>query len=908
MKYYCEEKEAVLNEFRTTENGLTQTEAERRIGENGRNKLKEAEKESLAKKFLNSLADPMIIMLIVAAAIQAVVTVLQTGGDFDLGDFADVLVILVVVIINTIMSLVQESKAEAAMDALMQMTAATSKVLRDGKVVVIKSEDITVGDVVVFEAGDAVPADCRILEAHSLKAEEAALTGESVPVTKVIDVLYCRDSADVPLGDRKNMLYSGSTIVYGRGKAVVTAVGMDTEMGKIAEALNQAEKEQTPLQKKMAELSRFLTKLVIGICVLVFAVGLVESLVLSDMPFSWALLGNTALDTFIAAIALAVAAIPEGLPAVVTIILSIGVTAMSKRQALIRKLTAVETLGCTQIICSDKTGTLTQNKMTVVEEFTTDKMLLARAMDLCSDANIRPGEDTASGEPTECALVNYAFKLGLPDYELEREEPRVGEAPFDSMRKMMSTVHAVNGKYIQYTKGACDVMLSRCTGYLMDGKVVPMTDELMAQIGRANKSFADKALRVLCGAYREYDELPASFEAEELEKDLIFIGLVGMIDPCRPEVYDAIKECRDAGIRPIMITGDHKDTAVAIGKDLGIISDESEAIVGAELDKFTDEELVDEVPKYSVYARVQPEHKTRIVRAWKARGMVTAMTGDGVNDAPSIKASDIGIGMGITGTDVTKGVADMVLADDNFATIVNAVEEGRKIYDNVCKVLQFQLSTNMSEVIIMFFASLFNFTILTPVHLLWINMVTDSLPGLALGMERAEGDVMRRKPRASTDGIFSHGAGADMVWQGVYLAIIELAAYFIGFHLEQGSFDGVFRGTVCVNAMAMAFLTVNFAEMMCAVNMRSRWGSLFSKHMLKNINWWLVGAFAVTTLLTLAAVYLPGLQQVFDIQPGTFQLNELLISAGLALSTIPVFEIGKAIRRASFKKEKAAKA
>ena len=908
MKYYCEEREAVLNEFRTTENGLAQAEAERRIAENGRNKLKEAEKESLAKKFLNSLADPMIIMLIAAAAIQAAVTVLQTGGDFDVGDFADVLVILVVVIINTIMSLVQESKAEAAMDALMKMTAATSKVLRDGRVVVIKSEDIAVGDVVVFEAGDAVPADCRILEAHSLKTEEAALTGESVPVTKVIDVLFCRDSADVPLGDRKNMLYSGSTIVYGRGKAVVTAVGMDTEMGKIAEALNQAEKEQTPLQKKMAELSQFLTKLVIGICVLVFALGLVESLVLSDMPFSWALLGNTALDTFIAAIALAVAAIPEGLPAVVTIILSIGVTAMSKRQALIRKLTAVETLGCTQIICSDKTGTLTQNKMTVVDEFTTDKMLLARAMDLCSDANIRPGEDTASGEPTECALVNYAFKLGLPDYELEREEPRVGEAPFDSMRKMMSTVHAVNGKYIQYTKGACDVMLSRCTGYLMDGRVVPMTDELMAQIGRANKSFADKALRVLCGAYREYDELPASFEAEELENNLIFIGLVGMIDPCRPEVYDAIKECRDAGIRPIMITGDHKDTAVAIGKDLGIISDESEAIVGAELDKFTDEELVDEVPKYSVYARVQPEHKTRIVRAWKARGMVTAMTGDGVNDAPSIKASDIGIGMGITGTDVTKGVADMVLADDNFATIVNAVEEGRKIYDNVCKVLQFQLSTNMSEVIIMFFASLFNFTILTPVHLLWINMVTDSLPGLALGMEKAEGDVMRRKPRAAADGLFSHGAGADMVWQGVYLAIIELAAYFIGFRLEQGSFDGVFRGTVCVNAMAMAFLTVNFAEMMCAVNMRSRWGSLFSKHMLKNVNWWLVGAFAVTTLLTLAAVYLPGLQQVFDIQPGTFQLNELLISAGLALSTVPVFEIGKAIRRASFKKEKAAKA
>ena len=903
MKYYCEERDQVLASLNSGENGLSSGEAEKRLNENGKNKLAEPEKESLFKKFIRSLADPMIIMLIVAAGIQAVVTVLEAHGTFKFSDFADVLVILVVVIINTVMSLIQESKSEAAMEALMQMTAATSKVLRDGQVSVIKSEDIVTGDILVFEAGDAVPADCRILESHSLKVEEAALTGESVPVNKIIDVLYCRDeNADVPLGDRTNMLYSGSTVVYGRGRAVVTATGMETEMGKIADALSEAEKEQTPLQKKMAELSKFLTKLVIGICVLVFAIGIAESLLISDQSFSWKLLGETGLDTFIAAIALAVAAIPEGLPAVVTIILSIGVTAMSKRQALIRKLTAVETLGCTQIICSDKTGTLTQNKMTVVDEFTADKKLLATAMALCSDAELQLGETQSTGEPTECALVNYAFSLELPKYLLKEKQPRIGEAPFDSGRKMMSTVHRTEKGFIQYTKGACDVMLARCTGYLTENGIVPMTEELAAGVEKKNKEFADRALRVLCAAYREYDQEPESYDAEKIENDLIFIGITGMIDPCRPEVYDAIRECREAGIRPIMITGDHKDTAVAIARDLGIITDPREAIVGAELDQFSDEEMIEEVTKYSVYARVQPEHKTRIVQAWRARGCVTAMTGDGVNDAPSIKAADIGVGMGITGTDVTKGAADMVLADDNFATIVHAVEEGRKIYDNVCKVLQFQLSTNMSEVIIMFLASLLNFTILSPVHLLWINMVTDSLPGLALGMEKAEGDVMKRKPRASTDGIFSNGAGYDMVWQGIYLAVIEIASYLIGYHLEFGSLAGMLRGTVCVNAMAMAFLTVNFAEMMCAVNMRSRTGSLFSKSMLKNINWWLLGAFAVTTLFTLAAIYTPGLQQVFGIEPGTFQTEELLISAGLALSTIPVFEIGKALRRAARRK------
>ena len=896
-KYYLKSNEEVLKLVDSTDHGLTSQEAAKRLQENGKNKLEEAKKESLFKKFLNSISDPMIIMLLVAAAIQAFVNILQMKDGFNLSEFADVIVIMAVVIINTIMSLIQESKAEGAMEALMQMTASTSKVLRDGSIEIVKSEDIVLGDVIVFEAGDTVPADCRVLESHSLKAEEAALTGESVPVNKAIDILMLeKGKDDVTLGDRHNMLFNGSTVVYGRGRAVVVACGMDTEMGRIADALNMADKELTPLQKKMAELSTFLTKLVIWICVAVFVVGIVENIFLSKQAVTTEALLNTGLDTFIAAIALAVAAIPEGLPAVVTIILSIGVSAMAKRQALIRKLTAVETLGCTNIICSDKTGTLTQNKMTVVDEFTANKELLATAMALCSDAEIKPGEIVSKGEPTECALVNYAFNMGLPKYELEQKQPRRGEAPFDSNRKMMSTIHPAEYGYIQFTKGALDVMLHRCTGYLSANGEIPITQELKDEIITKNKEFASKALRVLCAAYRRYDVVPKSFEPEDLEHDLVFIGIVGMIDPCRPEVYEAIKECRSAGIKPIMITGDHKDTAVAIGKDLGIITDEDQAIEGSELDKYSDEQMIDLVKQYSVYARVQPEHKTRIVNAWKAQDKVTAMTGDGVNDAPSIKAADIGIGMGITGTDVTKSVADMVLADDNFATIVNAIEEGRKIYDNVCKVIQFQLSTNLSEVIIMFVSSLLNFTLLSPVHLLWINMVTDSLPGLALGMEKAEGDVMKRKPRDSRDGIFANGAGIDMVWQGVYISIIELAAYFIGLYIEKGTIRGFFGGPDCVNAIAMAFLTVNFAEICCAINLRSQTKSIFSKDMLKNFNWWLFGAVIVTVLITLSAIYVPGLCNVFGITPGTFQFKELIICVLLALSTIPVFEIGKAIR------------
>ena len=897
MEYYLESRERVLRELNTSAQGLSSREAAERLRQNGKNLLKEEEKRSVRRKFLDSVTDPMILMLLGAALVQVIVTVLETRGNFSLGSFTDVFVILAVVILNAIMSLVQENKAEAAMAALMQMTADTSRVVRDGAVVTVKSEDLVVGDIVRFEAGDTVPADCRVLESYSLKAEEAALTGEPLAAEKLVDVLMCAEGQDdVPLGDRANMLYSGSTVVYGRGTGVVTAAGMDTEMGKIAGALRLAEKEQTPLQKRMAELSAFLTKLVIGICVVVFAVGCIQSVVLTDTPFSWELLGASAVNSLVAAIALAVAAIPEGLPAVVTIVLSIGVTDMARHQALIRKLTAVETLGCTQIICTDKTGTLTQNKMTVVQEWTDDPTLMAAAMALCSDAELRPGEMTSSGEPTETALVDYALKLGMPKYELTAAQPRAAEAPFDSERKMMSTVHRTESGFIQYTKGACDMVLERCAGILRGGRVVPMTEDFLEEIRQVNKGWADQALRVLAAAYRTYDVMPEDTGPDSLERSLILIGLYGMIDPCRPEVYEAIEKCRAAGIRPIMITGDHRDTAVAIGKDLGILRSAEEAALGADLDKYTDEELVEIVSRYSVYARVQPEHKTRIVGAWQARGMVTAMTGDGVNDAPSIKKADIGIGMGVTGTPVTKSAADMVLADDNFATIIRAIEAGRRIYDNICKVLQFQLSTNLAEVLIVFFASILNFTILTPVHLLWINMVTDTLPGLALGMETAEGELMKRKPRAKEESIFAGGAGASMLWQGVYLAAIEIAAYYIGYFLENGSFSGLAQGRWCENAVVMVFLTVSFAETLCALNMRSRTGSIFRREMLLNVNWWMIGAMAITVVLTLAAAFLPGFRALFGIH-GTMTAKELLISVGLALSTLPVFEAGKAIQR-----------
>lgn len=879
MSYYLKSKEEVLKEVESSPEGLTTQQANERVEKYGKNKLEEPPKKTFIQKFFSSLVDPMIIMLLVAATISTFTTIYQNVVNNANESYADLFIILFVVVVNTILSVIQEDKAEEAIGALKEMTAATSKVLRDGKQVIVKSEDLTIGDVLVFEAGDAIPADCRILESYSMKVEEAALTGESVPVNKLVDVLMLKDnSLDIPLGDRRNMLYSGSTIAYGRGKAVVVAIGMDTEMGKIASALSQQEDEKTPLQKKMSELSVTLTKIVIAVCVIVFVFGVARDLIFSNNGDIF----GTVLNTFIIAVALAVAAIPEGLPAVVTVILSIGVTAMSKRNALIRKLTAVETLGCTQIICSDKTGTLTQNKMTVVDTFTNDVHLLATGMALCSDAKIDPEKKQAVGEPTEAALVNFAYKHDLPSYTLIEQQPRVGEAPFDSMRKMMSTVHKYKEGYIQYTKGANEIVLSHCDYYLDENhQVVKLTEEVKTEITHKAKEYADRALRVLGLGYRLYDEKPANFDSENLENDLIYVGFTGMIDPCRDEVYDAIKECESAGIRPVMITGDHIDTAVAIGKDLGIITDASQAMLGSQLDSLTDEQLKEVVQKTSVFARVQPEHKTRIVRAFKDLGNVVAMTGDGVNDAPSIKAADIGVGMGITGTDVTKSVADMVLADDNFATIVNAVEEGRKINDNVRKVLQFQISSNMTEVLVVFISSIFALEVLSPTHLLWINMVTDSLPGLALGMEKAEEGVMKRKPRPSNESVFSNGAGLDIVLQGIYMSTIILTSFFIGYKMDGH-----------LNGMTMAFLTINLAELFHAISMRTQRGSLIK---LKTFNWWLFGALTLTFLLNIALIYVPAFEVLFDFAPINF--TEFMIALALAFSVLPVLEVYKFIMR-----------
>jgi len=880
MKYYCSEIDEVLVETKSSRGGLSSAEAEKRLEENGKNKLAEGKKDSLIKRFFKQMADPMIIILIVAAVISAVTSSYSNEG------FADVFIIMFVVIVNAVLGVYQENKAEKALEALQEMASSTSKVLRDGRIIVIKTENLVVGDVVILEAGDAVPADGRIIESNSLKIEEAALTGESVPVDKYIDLLNLRESSDIPLGDRKNMVYMGSTVVYGRGAAVITDTGMSTEMGKIADALENAEAGLTPLQKKLGQLSKILTWLVLGICIVIFAVSLIREGTLS---------AGVVLNSFMIAVSLAVAAIPEGLVAVVTIVLSIGVTNMSKKNAIIRKLTAVETLGCAQIICSDKTGTLTQNKMTVVEYYSENQKMLATAMALCCDAELDT-DGTVTGEPTENALVYWAKSIGLMKYDLTEDEPRIGEAPFDSIRKMMSTVHRTERSVIQYTKGAPDEVLRICSTYFKGGKAVPLTDDAVSVILAENKRMAGKALRVLAAAIKPHATEPLSYSPEDLEKDLCFVGLVGMIDPVRPEVKDAIEQCRSAGIRPIMITGDHIDTASAIARELGILAEGDIAVSGSQISEMSDEEFESRFRDISVYARVQPEHKVRIVNAWKKAGFITAMTGDGVNDAPSIKSADIGVGMGITGTDVTKNVADMVLADDNFATIVGAVKEGRRIYDNIRKAIQFLLSSNMSEVLSIFVATLLSFTILKPVHLLWINLVTDCFPALALGLEGEEPNIMRRKPRPSSDGVFAGGVGVDVAYQGLVVTILTLAAYFLGHIMEGGSWASLQSN----DGITMAFLTMSMAEIFHSFNMRSQRGSLFS---LKKQNWALLLAGLASLVLTTAVLYIPFLQKSFGFEH--ISLSEYAVALALAFCVIPIVEVVKFFQRKNAARKKA---
>jgi len=876
LKYYFQSIEDVLKEFKSSYFGLSNLEATNRLNFYGENILKEGKKTTIFQRIISQLLNPMVLVLIVASLISTITAILSNES------FADVFIILFVIVINTTLGVVQESKAEKAIDALKKMVAPTAKVLRDGKVKNIDSSKIVVGDIVLLEAGDAIPADGRIIESISLKVEESSLTGESIPIDKIDKPLLNKNS-DVPLGDRINMVYMGSVVVYGKGKFVVTTTGMNTEMGKIADALILAKEEQTPLQKNLTKLSKTLTFLVLGISIVMFGVSILRFFLTNS---NGSFIENL-LDSFILAVSLAVAAIPEGLVAVVTILLSIGVTKMAKRNAIIRKLTAVETLGCTQIICTDKTGTLTKNEMSVLEHVGSDEQLLASIFALCSDAEI--GEDgEVIGDPTQVAVVNYAMKIGLPKNELNEKYPRLLEIPFDSERKLMTTFHKNPlGGYLQYTTGAPDVVLFKVKYYYEDGTIHPLNEEKRNFFLNENKRLASKALRVLACSFKTLDNLPNEI-APSLENDLVFVGLVGMMDPIRPEVFKAIEDCKSAGIRPIMITGDHIDTAIAIASSLGILKDKSEALTGAMLDKLSNEEFIRTVENYSVYARVKPEHKTRIVNAWKSRGYITAMTGDGVNDAPSIKSADIGIGMGITGTDVTKSVSDMILADDNFATIVAAVEEGRRIYDNIRKSIQFLLSSNLAEVISIFFATLLGFTILNPAHILFINLITDSLPALALGLEKQEKDIMQRKPRNPKKGIFSDKILFNIFYQGLMVSILTILAYFIGEKIE----NGVWRIGNSADGMTMAFLTMAMAEIFHAYNMRFQYDSIFRT---KTHNHYLFLSMFFSLVLTTMVIYIPFLKEAFGFTK--ISLIEYLIALSLAILVIPIVEIVKLIQR-----------
>lgn len=874
MDSYLEDASKVLAHVKSSNSGLTSEDAATRLAANGKNQLTKEKKDSLLKKFIMQLADPMALVLLAASGISIGVSV------YSKEPLTDTFVILFVIIVNAILGVYQESKAEKAIDALKKLSQATAKVLRDGAIKAVPTEDLVVGDVILFESGDAIPADARILESNSLKVEEAALTGESVPAEKTASAITLKNGETVPINDRKNMVYTGSSVVYGRGQAVITATGMDTQMGSIAQSIAKTSAEKTPLQKKLTHLGKMLSVVVIAICAFIFVFNLVKTQNLQP---------ENILEIFMISVSLAVAAIPSGLAAVVTIQLAIGVTKLAKHNAIIRKLTAVETLGCTQIICTDKTGTLTQNKMTVVDSYTFDELQLAKTLGLCNDVK-KDKNGNLVGDPTEVALYNYAEKLANLSSS-PQINTRLCEIPFDSERKMMSTFNKDGSKVIQCTKGAPDVILQRCTHYLKNSEICKLDEAAKKEIFSKNKTMSQKALRVLAAAYRVYDAVPSDLTSESRENSMVFIGLVGMIDPVRPEVIDAVKNCKSAGIKPIMITGDHKDTAIAIGKQLGIINNDSEALTGTELDKISDNDLVKIIQNINIYARVQPNHKVRIVEGFKSLGKVVAMTGDGVNDAPSIKRADIGIGMGLTGTDVTKNVADMVLADDNFATIIAAVKEGRRIYDNIKKAIQFLLSSNISEVICIFIATLLGFKIFSPIHILWINLVTDTFPALCLGMEEESHGLMNKPPRPENESLFAGGMAVNIAYQGVLISLLTLVSYFLGVIAQTGKFQ-LINSTY---GTTMAFLTISIAETFHSFNVRSIRGSIFK---IKKQNPYLLASMIFSVILINLVITLPSLTELFE----TKQILPLdyLKCIALAISVIPIVELIKFIQRKPF--------
>lgn len=929
MNWFNKGISQVEKELQTNiKNGLTEEQVKANYEKYGMNELKQKKKKSLFVKFLEQFKDFMIIVLIVAAVVSGAVGIAEGEG------ITDTIIILIVVVVNAIIGVVQESKAEKSLEALQKLSAHASKVMRNGKITVVQSKELVPGDVVVLDTGDYVPADLRIVESANLKSQEASLTGESVPVDKDAEII---EDEKVSLGDRKNMLFSSSLITYGRGKGIVVETGMNTEVGKIAKIINDTEGTETPLQTKLNKLGKTLGIAALAICVVIFVIGIAY--------------GKNVIDMFMTAVSLAVAAIPEGLAAVSTIVLAIGVQRMVKKNAIIKKLPAVETLGSATVICSDKTGTLTQNKMTVqkifangnledvanVKEISNELNKLMEVCTLCNDTKIG-AKDQLTGDPTETALIDLGFKIGYNVKEILKLK-RIKEIPFDSDRKLMTTVNKVGDKYIVYTKGGIDELLARCNSYSVNGEIKTDLEKYKVVIEEHNVSMAKEALRVLAMAYKELDHEPTDDEMKTIENDLIYVGMVGMIDPPREEVKVAVEKCKTAGIKTVMITGDHKITAVAIAKALGILENEEEAITGQELEEMSDEDLTKNIRKYSVYARVSPEHKVRIVKAWQANGEIVAMTGDGVNDAPALKTADIGCAMGIVGTDVSKEAADVILTDDNFATIVSSVEEGRRIYDNILKAIQFLLSSNVGEIIVLFLAILLTpwlgstfgidiglIEVLLPIHILWVNLVTDSLPALALAVDPAEDDVMKRKPNKQK-GIFTKGMSFRVVYQGIMIGLLTLAAFIIGLATPEENLPKMVRveGTLYSveevenldEALAngakyvepqevkveigqtMAFIVLAFSELVHVFNIRNNKKSIFKSHPFNNKM--LLLAIGGSAALMLVILLVPALRHIFSIP--ILPMSNLIETILLILAPLVIVEIFKLLKINTSKEE-----